>query len=157
MVMKKVFLVGLVSLLFSGVVSGLLNDSSTNQVGVFAVPSADTPPVLTVDVVTVPSADVVYLPAPTPVPVPLPTPSGEPESFESSSIELSRGSGSSLTVSEMRLVMNGGRNYDTKTKTWGYRYPMSGERRNNFLLSWEAKRAKVGAVELLPSDLRYSK
>lgn len=156
MVMKKIFLLGMISLLFSGAVSGLLNDSTTQQGGVFAVPSADTLPVFTVDVATVPNADT-YFPAPSPVPFPLPTPSGEPVSFESSSKAITRGSGSSLTVSEMRLVMAGGRNYDTITKTWGMRYPMVGERRNNFLLSWEAKRMKVGAVELLPLDLRYSK
>jgi len=70
---------------------------------------------------------------------------------------LSRGSGSSLTVSEMRMVMGGGRNFDPVSKTWGYREAFSGMKRERFLLSWEAKRAKVGAVELLPLDLRYSK
>lgn len=70
---------------------------------------------------------------------------------------ITSGSGSSLTISEMKIVMNGGRNYNPFTKKWGYRDAMRGERRNNFLLSWEAKRAKVGVIDLLPEGLRYSK
>lgn len=70
---------------------------------------------------------------------------------------VSSGSGSSLTITEMRLVMDGGKNYNFITKEWGYRDAFSGQRRNNFMLSWEEKRKKVGAVDLLPYDLRYSK
>lgn len=64
--------------------------------------------------------------------------------------------GSSLTVSEMKIVMNGGRNFDPITRTWGFREPFTGEKRNSFLLSWEAKRVKYGASGL-PDGLRYSK
>lgn len=153
--MKKFILV-LGIFLLSGIVSGLPNDLTQPTGGLSAVPSVDARPVLSVDLVQVPSADIVAYPLP-PVPVPFPTPSVESERISSAAIMLIRGSGSSLTVSEMRMVMGGGRNYDTLTKTWGVRYPMTGQRRNNFLLSWEAKRAKVGAVDLLPLDLRYSK
>lgn len=64
---------------------------------------------------------------------------------------------SSLTVSEMRLVMNGGRNYDPYTKKWGYRDAFVGEKRNAFMLSWESHRRKSNVNQLLPEGLRYSK
>jgi len=70
---------------------------------------------------------------------------------------VSSGSGSSLTITEMRLVMDGGKNYNFDTKEWGYRDEFKGMMRERFMLSWEKAREKVGAVELLPYDLRYSK
>lgn len=73
----------------------------------------------------------------------------------SSSFESIRGSGSSLTIKEMSIVMSGGRNYDPLTKKWGYREPFAGEKRNTFMLSWEAKRVKYGASGL-PDGLKYS-
>lgn len=65
--------------------------------------------------------------------------------------------GSSLTVSEMKLVMNGGRNYDPYTKKWGYRDAFVGEKRNAFMLSWESHRRKSNVNQLLPFGERYSK
>lgn len=42
---------------------------------------------------------------------------------------------SSLTANEALLVMRGGRHYSFEYKMWGWRYPMRGIRRENFLLS----------------------
>ena len=111
-------------------------------------------PVLTVvsaDTITriVPVADVV-------VPVPSqpqsPNVGKEPPIIINSSKSIG---GSSLTVSEMKIVMDGGRNFDPKTRKWGYREPFTGQKRNSFMLSWEAKRVKYGASGL-PDGLKYS-
>lgn len=64
--------------------------------------------------------------------------------------------GSSLTVSEMKIVMGGGRNFDPVSRKWGYREPFTGQKRNSFMLSWEKKRVKYGASGL-PDGLKYSK
>lgn len=108
-------------------------------------------------VFTVVSVDAVNPVADVVVPVPSqpqsPNVGKEPSIIISSSKSVG---GSSLTISEMKIVMNGGRNFDPKTKKWGYREPFTGEKRNSFLLSWEAKRVKYGASGL-PDGLKYSK
>lgn len=147
--MKKVLLVGFFLAVFSMSAfalpiqfhGGTSKQPLEEQAGLAPVPS------FSLAVVPVPNADVFEPPAiATPI-TSFPEPRSEP----------SRGSGSSLTVSEMKIVMGGGRNYNPFTKSWGYREPFTGMVRERFMLSWEAQRQKVGAVELLPYDLRYSK
>lgn len=145
--MKKVLLVGLFLAVFSGLAFALpslpnVQTQLGGQADIVPLPV----PSLSLAVVQVPTADIVE-------PVPVATSdisSPEPRSNV-------RGSGSSLTITEMKLVMGGGRNYNPFTKTWGYRDAFTGMMRERFMLSWEEKRQKVGAVDLLPYDLRYSK
>ncbi len=80
-----------------------------------------------------------------------------PTLISSSSNRGSVGSHSSLTLSEMHLVMAGGRNFDPYTKRWGYRNAFVGEMRNNFMFSWEAKRIKNNVKQLIPNEELYSK
>lgn len=148
--MKKVLLVGLFLAVFSGLAFALPSSSNVGVNPQFGGQADIVPlpvPSLSLAVVQVPTADIVE-------PVPVATSdisSPEPRS------EPSRGSGSSLTITEMKLVMGGGRNYNPFTKTWGYRDAFTGMMRERFMLSWEEKRQKVGAIDLLPYDLRYSK
>ena len=147
---KKVFLVTLLTLFLSFSVNGLPN----NHVG-GSVAENDPllPPLIVLSTsVTSPLSDVI-----TPVLIGPHSPSGgDSPTFSSSNSFFSVGE-SSLSLSEMRLVMNGGRNYDPYTKKWGYRDAFVGEKRNAFMLSWESHRRKSNVNQLLPFGERYSK
>lgn len=148
---KKFFLVTLLTLFLSFSVNGLPNNhvgGSVAENGLLLPPLI----VLSADVVTPhASADVVS-------PLPFGHHSDPSVGVEpSSSLLVVSVGGSSLTVSEMKLVMNGGRNYDPYTKKWGYRDAFVGEKRNAFMLSWESHRRKSNVNQLLPFGERYSK
>lgn len=152
MVLQNMFRVGIVLLVLSTLSLGASAVMEYNQpeqadytpgLPAFTVVSADTITRI------VPVADVV---------VPVPSQPQSPSAGKEPPIIISSNSigGSSLTVSEMKIVMGGGRNYDPETRTWGFREPFTGQKRNSFMLSWEAKRVKYGASGL-PDGLKYSK
>lgn len=98
-------------------------------------------------IVSVPTADVVEPP----------TIATHITSYQEPRALVSRGSSSSLTVSEMHLVMGGGKNYNFITKSWGYRDAFRGQMRNNFILSWEAHRKISNVNQLIPNNELFSK
>lgn len=153
MVLQNMFRIGIVLLVLSTLSVGA--SALMEYPSVPPLEQADSFPSL--PVLTVVSADTVTPVADVVVPVPSqpqsPNMGKEPPIIVISSKSVG---GSSLTASEMKIVMGGGRNFDPKTRKWGYREPFTGEKRNSFLLSWEAKRVKYGASGL-PDGLRYSK
>jgi len=53
---------------------------------------------------------------------------------------------SNLTEKEVDIVMGAGRQFDFISRKWIVRPPMTGTIRENFLLSWVAKRDRIGVV-----------